>query len=162
MPVLSRPWPHRSAVLLAALLAGAPAAAGQNGIAVVIDEAQLVRIDAPAAEVIIGNPSIADVAVQSGRLLVLTGKSFGATNLIVLDPTGREIVNTKITVGPDSAQTVALTKGTASYSHVCAPRCRPILNPGDEPAYADALVKQTRDKLGVAQSVLDESSAVGQ
>jgi Flp pilus assembly secretin CpaC len=37
-----------------------------------------------AAEVIIGNPTIADVSVQGGNLLVVTGKSFGVTNIISL------------------------------------------------------------------------------
>jgi Flp pilus assembly secretin CpaC len=49
------------------------------------DQSQLVKLPRPAAEIIIGNPSIADVTVQNGNLLVVTGKTFGITNMIVLD-----------------------------------------------------------------------------
>ena len=41
---------------------------------VLIDQASLVKLDRPAAEIVVANPSIADVSVQSGKLLVVTGK----------------------------------------------------------------------------------------
>src|SRR6476619_4030808 len=49
------------------------------------DQSQLVKLPRPAAEIIIGNPAIADVNVQNSNLLVVTGKTCGITNLIVLD-----------------------------------------------------------------------------
>ena len=63
-----------------------------------IDEATMLRLERPAAEIVVGNPSIADVAVQSGKGLVLTGKSFGQTNLIVLDAQGKVIINRRVVV----------------------------------------------------------------
>ena len=49
------------------------------------DQSQLLRLSRPVSEIIIGNPTIADVSVQSKNLLVITGKSFGKTNIILLD-----------------------------------------------------------------------------
>ena len=72
------------AIGAAAMLAVAPARAAEDLI-VKYDQSQLVRLPKAAAEVIVGNPSIADVAVQSGNLLVVTGKTFGITNIIALD-----------------------------------------------------------------------------
>lgn len=43
--------------------------------------ATLVRLDRPAAEIVAGNPSIADVSVQSGKVLVVTGKAARRTSL---------------------------------------------------------------------------------
>ncbi|MEZ5828402.1 MAG: pilus assembly protein N-terminal domain-containing protein [Hyphomicrobiales bacterium] len=58
--------------------------AANPDIEVLIDEATLLRLERPAAEIVVGNPSIADVAVQNGKSIVLTGKSFGETNLIAI------------------------------------------------------------------------------
>ena len=49
------------------------------------DQSEILRLPRPAAEIIIGNPSIADVAIQAGNILVVTGKSFGITTFIALD-----------------------------------------------------------------------------
>ena len=37
----------------------------------------------------VGNPLIADATVQPGGILVITGKGYGATNLVALDRTER-------------------------------------------------------------------------
>jgi len=48
-------------------------------------QSRLLRLPHPASEIIIGNPAIVDIAIQSGNLLVVSGKSFGITNIIALD-----------------------------------------------------------------------------
>jgi len=86
--------------LLAAWL-GCPAAALAEDPSLVettIDEATLIRLGRDAAQLIIGNPAIADVSAQGPRLLVVTGKSYGVTNLIALDSEGREIFNAQLGV----------------------------------------------------------------
>ena len=54
-----------------------------------MDQARLVQLPERAANVVIGNPLIADVSIQPGGLTVVTGKSYGATNFIVTDKNGR-------------------------------------------------------------------------
>jgi Flp pilus assembly secretin CpaC len=49
------------------------------------DQSQILRMPGKVSEFIIGNPSIADVSIQSADVLVVTGKSFGITNVIALD-----------------------------------------------------------------------------
>ena len=83
--LLSPKLPRRLLAIAIAVGAGHAAMAANNGVAVLVDQATLVRLDRPAAEIVVGNPSIADVSVQSSKLLVITGKSFGETNLIVMD-----------------------------------------------------------------------------
>ena len=59
-------------------------AARANDLIVKYDQSQLLRLPRPAAAIIIGNPTIADVSVQGGNLLVVTGQSYGITNIIHL------------------------------------------------------------------------------
>src|SRR5581483_2763315 len=98
-------------------LAVAPAAA--DDLIVKYDQSQLLRLPRPAAEIIIGNPAIADVAVQSGNLLVVTGKSFGITNIIALDADRNVIQDQRVLVRRDDAKVVNLQRGTDRQSYNC-------------------------------------------
>ena len=76
-----------SALVLMAGLIVSPAAhaAANDPVSVQVNMARILRISAPAATVIIGNPGVADVTIQDPQTLILTGKSYGQTNLIVLE-----------------------------------------------------------------------------
>ncbi len=124
-----------------------------------IDQAELVRLDKPGAEVIIGNPSIADVSVQSGRILVVTGKSTGLTNIIVLDGNGREIYEKNIVVAVDSKRHVAVNRGIARETYSCSPVCGPTPTPGDSIAFFDQTSKEIISKIGLAQSAAEGTTA---
>src|SRR4029077_7554810 len=78
-----------AAAAVAAVLVALPAQA--DTIAVSVDRAKVMRISRPADVVIVGNPAIADATVQDNQTLIITGKSFGTTNLIVLDAMGQSI-----------------------------------------------------------------------
>jgi Flp pilus assembly secretin CpaC len=39
----------------------------------------LLRLERPASKIVVGNPSMADVGVQSGKVLVITGKVSAAS-----------------------------------------------------------------------------------
>lgn len=140
------------AALFVALFAGLTRA---GSIKVMVDQVKLIRLDRHGSEVIIGNPSIADVAVQSGKLLVLTGKSAGLTNLIVLDGSGGEVLNKQIFVSADQNQLVLLTKGANRETYTCSPDCNPVLMTGDDEKYFELLAKEIRNKIGLAQSAAE-------
>jgi Flp pilus assembly secretin CpaC len=129
-----------------------PASAANDDIIVTIDEAKLVRLDRPATEIIVGNPSIADVAVQSGKLLVVTGKSFGRTNLIVVDADGKEVTSKMLSVQEPRSGLVTVHKGPeARFSYYCAPNCTSTLAIGDFPDRFDAIAKQINTKQSMGQ-----------
>ena len=136
---------------LAALIPTSPRAEGSE-MTVRIDEATLLRLDRASAEIIVGNPTIADVAVQSSETLVITGKSFGLTNIIVLDSKGKEIVNTKVSVQADPKRVVTLRKGTARFSYHCTPSCQETLLIGDYAPQFDKIQKETASKLSIVNS----------
>ncbi len=144
----------RFGLLIASLLsvASGPASAANDDVDVPIDQATLVRLDRPAAEIIVGNPSIADVAVQSGKLLVVTGKSYGRTNLIVIDADGKQVINRYLSVTEPGRGYVMVQKGSAQVTYYCAPNCTPSLTIGDFPDHFDAVEKQIQSKQSMGQS----------
>ena len=145
-----------ASLLMAVLFVGLYAGFARSGeLNVEIDQAKLIRLDKPGAEIIIGNPSIADVSVQSSRLLVVTGKSTGLTNLMVLDGRGNLTLSKKIFVSVDTKRLVTVNKGVARQTYSCSPYCGPSLMPGDAETFFEPLAKEIRNKLGLAQSAVE-------
>ena len=84
-----------AALLFAAGITGSVHA---ETIKVLVDQAVITKLPAQVATIVIGNPLIADVTVQNGGLLVVTGKGYGATNLIALDRAGAILTERNIEV----------------------------------------------------------------
>jgi Flp pilus assembly secretin CpaC len=59
----------------------------------------VLKLDQAPTTVTLGSPSVADVQVAPGNVLIVTGKGTGSTNLILLDDKGREFLNASIQVG---------------------------------------------------------------
>ena len=91
------------------------------------DQARLLTLDQPAANIIIGNPSIADVTLKSTKLLVITGKTFGVTNLMILNDEEKVIFNARLMVKSDESKVVTLTRGDLKNTFACVPTCQPCL-----------------------------------
>jgi hypothetical protein len=115
------------ALTLAALgstaLSGAALAASMG---VPLDQAVIVTLSAPAHDVVVGNPAIADVTVSDQRHLVVTGKTSGVTNLVVNDMAGRIIFSRQIVVSSSSGDRVAMIQGPQITSYACAPMCQQV------------------------------------
>ena len=156
MDLLSPKLPRHLAIV-AALLAIAihPAAAANNVVDVLVDQATLVRLERPAAEIVVGNPSIADVSVQSGKVLVVTGKSFGETNLIVMDAAGKVFVNRRLVVQEPRSGFVTMYRGSARQTLYCAPYCTPPLVIGDAPEVFGTVSSQITTKQSISQSAAE-------
>jgi hypothetical protein len=142
---------RRCLVPVACLLAAAPTGAiAANDLVVRYDQSQLLRLPRPVSEVIIGNPSIADVTVQGGNLLVVTGKTFGVTNIIALDADRNVIQDQRVIVDQDDRRTVAVYRGPLRSTYTCAPTCSPALVIGDDPKFFDAVTKAAQMKTGAS------------
>lgn len=136
--------------LASALIAPVAAVAESAPVSVKVNMARILRINAPAATVIIGNPAIADAAIQDPQTLVLTGKSYGQTNLIVLDAQGNPIADTMIEVVQEQAGLVTVYLGDKRTSLACEPVCQPIIMLGDDSSF-------TGETIGAANAI--ESAA---
>jgi Flp pilus assembly secretin CpaC len=141
------PAPRLSIVLIAALLASAGfALAVETGskppIAVIIDRAKVMHISRPADTIIIGNPGIADATIQDAQTLIITGKSFGSTNLIVLDAQGQPIADEVLSVQPNDDSVVTIFRRASRVTLSCTPDCSPTLAIGDATESFDTLNSQ--------------------
>ena len=117
------------------------------------DQVRLFRLEAPASEVIVGNPSIADVTLLSSKRLAIAGRTYGTTNLIVLDAEGRVITERRLVVEGENAHIVNLARGTDRQSYNCTPRCRSILVIGNEKDYFNRVASQSKTKMQISESV---------
>jgi len=139
------------AAIVAAVLATSTAMAQAEPVTVKANMARILRISAPASTVIIGNPGIADVTIQDPQTLVLTGKSFGQTNLIVLDGKGEPIADTMIEVVQDTADLVTVYVGGTRTSMACEPVCQPIIMLGDDASYTGETISAAKAVESAAQ-----------
>jgi Flp pilus assembly secretin CpaC len=111
-----------AALIAAAILVGDPAAAG-SGIEVEMNQAKIVKLARPADTIVIGNPAIADASVQDPSTIVLTGKGFGVTNLVVLDDSGNPIVDEQVTVMRQTVSSVRVYRRAEIQTLSCTPYC---------------------------------------
>jgi Flp pilus assembly secretin CpaC len=110
---------------------------------IVLDQATILRLPEKVSTIVVGNPAIADVAVQSGGLVVVTGKGYGTTNLIALDRAGAVLMERNIVVRGSDAHTVAVYRGADRESYSCTPNCERRITLGDAPSYFGAVMGQT-------------------
>ncbi len=127
-----------------ALAVDVPLAA--EGVTVNVNMARILRINSPASTVIIGNPAIADVTIQDPKTLILTGKAYGQTNLIILDSIGNPIADTLVDVVQQEANLMTIYQGRSRTTMVCDPVCQPTPMLGDDPSY-------TSEALASAQMI---------
>jgi Flp pilus assembly secretin CpaC len=133
-------------------------AQGLDDIIVTYDQSRLLSLPRPAAEIIIGNPVIADVSIQSGDRLVVTGKAFGITNMIAIDGKGQVIFDRRILVKRDDVRVVNLQRGASRQTFNCTPQCNPTITIGDDQAYFDGMMKAAEKKSSMSEKAADGGS----
>lgn len=111
-------------------------------IAVNVDQAKLVRLPGKVATIVVGNPLIADVTLQPGGMIVVTGKGYGATNFIALDRGGEILVDRQIQVEGPSDRLVTVYRGVERESYSCLPICQRRVTLGDSEAYFSTTMSQ--------------------
>jgi Flp pilus assembly secretin CpaC len=138
---------HVRACLLAAATVLAWPAAGlaestADIIAVNVDQAKLVRLPGKVATIVVGNPLIADVTLQPGGMIVVTGKGYGGTNFIALDRGGEILVDRQIQVEGPSDRLVTVYRGIERESYSCMPLCQRRVTLGDSDTYFNNTMSQ--------------------
>lgn len=123
----------RSVMLRLAVLGGlVSAVAGQAAaqeeqesglLRVFMNHARVLKLDRPVSKVIVGNSNVADATVADPTTIVLTGRSFGTTNLVLLDTEGNAIADERILVSIDEGNTVRVFRQTGRSVLSCTPNC---------------------------------------
>jgi Pilus formation protein N terminal region len=133
------------AMAVVLLPAVAPAEASSDAVAVNVDQAKLVKLPASVSTIVVGNPLIADVSLQSGGVVVVTGKGYGATNFIAMDRGGEVLVDRVIQVEGPSDRLITVYRGAERESYSCMPVCQRRVTLGD----SDPYFKATLDQAGI-------------
>ncbi len=119
---MARPARTLLAAFLLLISAGS-AVASAGDLTVEMNDSRRVGLYGSAANVIVGDSSIADVSMIDSHSLVLTGRSYGRTHLTVLDGQGRTLLDTHVVVvAPDEGR-VTVYRGPATVEYNCATRC---------------------------------------
>ena len=126
-----------------------------EAIAVNVDQAKLVKLPARVATIVVGNPLIADVTLQNGGIVVVTGKGYGATNFIAMDRSGEVLVDRVIQVEGPTDQLVTVYRGIDRESYSCMPICQRRVTLGDGETY----FKSAMDQAGTLSSQASGNAA---
>ena len=121
----------------------APVSTVGEPIVVYVDQAKILKLPEKTATLVVGNPLIADVAVQPGGILVVTAKSYGVTNLVALDRTGTTLIEHPIQVVGPIDNVVVLYRGIERESYSCMPTCERRITLGDTANYFSATLTQS-------------------
>jgi hypothetical protein len=141
---------RRFGLLLCLALSIAPCPLPAADLTVIMDEARLVRLPEKVATIVIGNPMIADVSLQPGGMMVITGKGYGSTKLVVLDRAGAVLMEKAIEVKGPRAHVVVMYRGVERETYSCTPSCERRIMIGDSGVYFDAVVAQAGSRNGLA------------
>ena len=139
---------------LAGLAATAWFSVARADIQVEVNFAQLYELPQDVSTIVIGNPAIADVTIQRSGIAVVTGKAYGTTNMIVLNPSGKVISEQQITVKPRDEGTVTVQRALERETLICPPSstCERTIKVGDAPANFDAATGQASALSNMAGS----------
>ncbi|MDP9569599.1 UNVERIFIED_ORG: Flp pilus assembly secretin CpaC [Agrobacterium larrymoorei] len=88
-----------------------------------MNQARVLKLDRAVSKVIVGNSKVADATVADATTIVLTGRSFGTTNLVLLDADGNAIVDERVLVSIDEGNTVRVYRQTSRSVLSCSPAC---------------------------------------
>jgi hypothetical protein len=99
-----------------------------------LDQATLLKLPEATATLVVGNPLIADAAVQGGAM-VITAKSYGMTNLMVLGNKGETLEEYPIQVVGPTDKLVTVYRGIERETYSCAPKCEKRITLGDSLQY---------------------------
>ena len=115
-------------ILLLTVFVAATAAQADSTV-IHIKQSRRILLRGAAANIIVGDPSVADVTVIDAHSVILLGKGSGATDVLVTDRAGRTLLDDHIMVAPSDSGVVTLHRGTSAMDYSCSPRCQALAAP---------------------------------
>lgn len=120
-------------------------------IGVKVNRAKVMKIPRPASMIIIGNNAIADATIKDSQTLIITGKQYGTTNLIVLDSAGEPIADEVVRVSSAPDGSVVVYKGAQRSTYSCDPHCERVMRIGDNEQEQTELAKQIETHIKMSR-----------
>lgn len=89
-------------------------------IAMGVGKSIIVDLPGEAAEIVVGNPKVANAVVRSTRKLYIMGVDTGQTTIFAIDRSGRQIANLEISIGRDVGELGPLLHAALPKSNISA------------------------------------------
>ena len=115
----------------------ATSAAAAGPLSISAGAATRIVLSAPVRDLVVGDPSVADVSLVNERTLVVLGKKAGATTILAFDAHGQTLADRDVVVSDVPAQGVVVQRGVNAATYACGDRCS-LLNATAAPAAATA------------------------
>lgn len=138
-------------VSMLAATAMASAAAMADGLELNWREARVVRLAKPATSIVIGDPTVADVTLDSPTTVIVFGKTPGETNILVLGGEDELLLDWPVVVSPVTARHVSVLNAAGEEAptevlYACgSERCTRVLSPTDVEFSASATSTTSAD-----------------
>lgn len=127
----------RRLFVLVPMLVLASAAAMADGLNLNWREARVVKLAKPATSVVVGDPTVADVTLDTPTTVIIFGKTPGETNLLVLSGDQDLLLDWPIVVSPVNERHVTVMNAQGGEApievlYACGTeRCARVLSPTD-------------------------------
>jgi Flp pilus assembly secretin CpaC len=152
-------------VPMLAAMAVSSAAAMADGLNLNWREARVVKLAKPATSVVVGDPTVADVTLDTPDTVIIFGKTPGETNILVLSGNQELLLDWPVIVSPVTARHVSIlnaTGGTAPTEvlYACGTeRCSRVLSPTDVEFSSSASSSTSSDSDASRSASSSESGA---
>jgi Flp pilus assembly secretin CpaC len=132
-------------------------AASAEQIWVTMDHVKPYTFKQEVAQIVIGNPGIADVTVRDKTRVLFFGKAPGLTNVFLYDADGNEIENLLVRVRASNSDLLTLQRGGQRYTYNCTSTCDQTMVVGDSPDAFGVLQGQVQQKYDQAANTGSKS-----
>lgn len=122
-------------------------AASAEQVWVTMDQVKPYTFKQEVAQIVIGNPGIADVSVRDKTRVLLFGKAPGLTNMFLFDADGNEMENLLVRVRATNSDMLTLQRGGQRYTFNCTSTCEQTMTVGDSPEAFGATTSQVQQKF---------------
>jgi hypothetical protein len=88
-----------------------------------LNESRRVMLHGTAANVFVADPAVADVAMIDPHSIIVLGKGYGVTQILVTDHAGHTLLDSVIAVIGSEAGRVTVYRGETAQDYHCSSRC---------------------------------------
>jgi hypothetical protein len=101
-----------------------------------LNESRRVMLHGTAANVFVADPAVADVAMIDTHSVIVLGKGYGVTQVLVTDQAGHTLLDSVVAVVGSDAGRVTVFRGQAVQDYHCSSRCETMNGGGGGPGPA--------------------------
>ena len=117
-----------------------------------LDQATVIKLPEKVATLVVGNPLIADVSLQPGGIMIVTGKGYGATNVMAMDRGGDPARPHDPGRGADREARHRVSRRQSRDPGAALPVCQQRITLGDGQDYFKSTIEQAGSRNSSAKA----------